>query len=166
MIKLHFCKTRANRVPVEVLANWTIDADPARTRAAYLRWRQEGTYCCDCAYCRNFEAARSHIYSSELLRSLAKLGVAPPLKETEVYELGEVEPERRLYGGWFPVVGQLLAGPEGHSPRNLDEEPIRNTLEIISVSAGGVMLPEAFRAEPVVDINFLAVVPWVLEELA
>lgn len=82
-------------------------------------------------------------------------------KEAEVYELTRLAPGLRLYGGWFHFVGRLEEETgEGAKPAGVSE-PFS-----ISVHDKPVLVPEAFQGVPLLQLDFNAHVPWVLQEPA
>jgi hypothetical protein len=132
---------------------WILEVDAAATSAAYAAARPVGPEACGCRECRNFIAARHAAYPAELKELAARLGVVP-LTETETYENGPLEsaqPLIRLYGGFFHFVGRIVRDP-GTGDSDIYFLPERS------------LLPDAFGAKPVVQVEFSFPVPWVLEE--
>jgi hypothetical protein len=132
---------------------WILEVDAAATSAAYAAAGPVGPEACRCRDCRNFIAARDAAYPAELKELATRLGVVP-LTETEIWEYGPFDSEQplvRLYGGFFHFVGRILRDP-GTGDFDVHFRPDRS------------LLPDAFGAQPVVQVGFSFPVPWMLEE--
>ncbi len=92
--------------------DWVLDADPDATQAAYVRARTGGSEECGCDTCRNFIAARTHVYPAEVVALFSQLGV-DPTKEGEAYWTHRSADGLHHYGGWFHFVGSIVSGPAG-----------------------------------------------------
>jgi hypothetical protein len=87
---------------------------------------------------------------------LESLGI-DPTKEAEVYELGALPDDRRLYGGFYHLVGRLLHAPEGDGSRPIGEEfsgYFTRNLHLV---------PPGFP-QPTLQLEFSGPIPWVLAE--
>jgi hypothetical protein len=135
---------------------WALECDVDATRRAYEQIAVMPRQVCDCLYCRNFEAARSVAIPDEALALYAQLGISPEL-EVETYELG---PPRggpgREYGGWHHFVGTVEVDP-GRSTKLTPEFEIW-------FREGRDLASSAFAGLPLVQVEFHATVPWVLDE--
>jgi hypothetical protein len=105
--------------------------------------------------CQNFVAARDAglVYPDEVVQLFNKLGI-DVTRECEVHCYGQVLPGRHEYGGFFNVIGRLVA----------DEN------FLTEVAPGFQLYPmaQALRLmggfpEPAFRVEFLANVPWVID---
>ena len=105
---------------------------------------------CGCADCQNFAAQRAAIYPEPFRQLLAELGI-DPLKEGEVYAIGSIERDKLSYGGWFYFTGEMIAAGE----RNTDLNGFEYWINALCPAA-------AFRGEPVLTVEFLTTLDWIL----
>lgn len=149
--------------------DWVIECDPERTRQIYASLGPTGPLECTCLHCKNFQAARSRVYPTDVLDLFARMGIEP-LIENEVYEMGALEPGVHLYGGWLHLVGKILARPAderacGDKAASLVPRQIEDCTPFkLQFSEGRDCIREAFVDEQVVQADFTAAVPWVLDE--
>ena len=132
---------------------WTIRVDVAATRKAYKQIAQGGAEDCGCEGCRNFVLAREEAYEPETLRFLREAGI-DYRKEGEAYDLFRSSSGKRLYGGWFFLVGMIEKSPEGTAETRLSRSCQ------LSFCAASAPRPQCFRDRPCVEVNFCAEVPW------
>src|SRR5438045_2062129 len=95
------------------LGSWTIEYDAEATAKCVQAMGGGSPEECGCADCKRFAAARVRAYPARFVELLRTLGTEPT-SESEIYYLGELSRGRHRYGGWFHVVGKLIAGPEGY----------------------------------------------------
>jgi hypothetical protein len=139
------------------LDGWVLECNVEATRQAYVRVADTRPKQCDCLYCRNFAAARSLAYPAEALALYSQVGISPHL-EAEVYELGPaVSGSSREYGGWHHFVGHVVSDPTRKTR-------VTPSFEMWFHEARDLAAP-AFVEQPLVQVEFLATVPWVLGEL-
>lgn len=148
---------------------WTIDIDLERTRAVYEKRLRGAPEECGCVHCRNFVAAREHVYTPEVLALLSRFGLMPPMREAEIYHNAPLESGLHSYGGWFHFVGQLIDGEDAWQPSGPNSDlfvPEKfNTRFQIGISRDISLVPaEAFGISTLVQLDFAAEVPWLLEE--
>ena len=149
------------------LAHSKIEYDAQATRQAYARRDRGSPEECGCLDCRNFAAARPQVYSEQALYLFAKLGINAD-RESEIYHNGRLSSSLHSYGGWFHFVGKFLPGASNQQDKN---ENI-HTFEFVSLSeyfqiavtSHVVLVPEAFKGLPLLQLEFLAEVPWVIDE--
>lgn len=140
------------------ITDWVIGVDLEKTAEFY----QNELEVCDCLYCRNFAGA-SLLENEQLYSILKKLGInaATP---NHVSFFPTDDKEKLLYIGNYPFTGKVLKG-ELCSISNWNET---NTLKIENFAIGFSeeleLVPEDF-SEPVIQVNFEAIMPWVLDEL-
>lgn len=147
------------------VGRWTLRVDVEATRAAYAAVPAGGTDRCRCEQCVNFERARERAYPPELRALLEELGV-DWRKEAEACHLTRLRPGWHLYNGWFHVVAVIESGREawrrvGDSLSEPDFERLGDSLQV-GISTREHLLPAPFRGRPVVQLELLAEVPWVL----
>jgi hypothetical protein len=139
---------------------WRLCSDREATRRAYKCVEIAGPEACGCSYCRNFAAARDQVYPAEVRSLFGDLGI-DPCREAEVYHMCRLKSGLHLYGGWFHFVGRIEEEGEevgkfclegGTGPFNLffHEKP--------------VLVPDPFQGLPLVQLEFTAQAPWILEE--
>ena len=134
---------------------WVLEVDPDATRRAYAALPSGSPEVCGCLECRNFVAARPSVYPAEARELYAQLGI-DPAKEAEIYRKVELESGLHSYGGWHHLIGRILTDPGGivtitdHFVLYLSDRP--------------ALVPNSFRGQPIVQVEFLAEVAWALEE--
>jgi hypothetical protein len=141
-----------------VFGRWRLACERDATRQAYARIPIGGPEECGCCYCRNFAAARDHVYPVEVRALFEDLGI-DFTKEAEVYEVG-LENGLHLYGGWFHCIGRIEN--EGDEVGQFDmggPGPFK-----FFVHDKPNVVHECFRGAALLQIEFDAQVPWVLEE--
>ena len=143
---------------------WTVDSDPARTRALYRAVAQGAAARCGCADCRNFAGARPEHFPpafGELLEALA----VDPHKEAVVSLVAPLEGRRGLYSGSYLFCGSLLTGRPHRGFPFLSERV--DVFEQIHPEAHVALRPGVNSDHPwsgvvCVRLEFLVVLPWVL----
>ena len=146
------------------IGRWEIDCDPLQTAACYANG--VGSEVCECSDCRNFRAA-SDLAFPQAFRDFANsmgIDVSKPAELCHYGSPGEPCPT----SGWFHFVGALRSGSDAWvqtSPNTsqLDSEPAFG-LKGIGFTTEIALLPDSFKGQPVVQLEFETVVPWVLEE--
>ena len=91
------------------IGGYVVEHDREATAAAYSRIAVPGPEECGCWYCRNWAAGREQLVPVAVRDLLARLGV-PLAGEIEVWEVPD-ERHAHLYGGWYMVVGRVVAKP-------------------------------------------------------
>ena len=146
---------------------WHLHSDVEATRKAYRLIEAGGPERCGCPTCLNFIAARHLVYPSEVEILLHRLGIAAGM-EAEVYEIGPLDNGMRLYEGRFHFVGRIQQ--EGPTIWDFDEQNDGNPrgppdgISILFFHDQPAVLPEPFRGQSIVQLEFQARVPWVLAE--
>jgi hypothetical protein len=133
---------------------WSVLVDREATRRAYAQC-SSGAAACDCAPCRNYVAARDHAFPDSVLALLSDLGIDPRC-EAEVYSQGRDENGLHKYGGWFHFVGELEA--------EIDNIESVGDHFMLWFTRHLALVPLAFENSPLVQLEFVAGVPWVLDE--
>jgi len=164
------------RVELHVL-DWRVRADPEATRLAHESMQCGGPESCGCGYCRNFAAARQQTYPSQALDLFGRLGIRPN-RESEIGTPMRMAEGRWLYTGWFHFVGEILDGPRlppavatvpaagrvaGGTLYALQYKSLVSGFEL-AFSDEAHLVPETFRGQQVVQLEFATEVPWVLSE--
>lgn len=98
-----------------VFGRWTLDTDPAATRAAYAKIAIGSPESCGCDPCLNFAASREATYPPAFRSLLSDLGVAFD-REAEIYHNCRLESGLHSYGGWFHFVGSIVSGSDALVP--------------------------------------------------
>ncbi len=152
---------------ITTIGPWLIECDPDATRCCYAKipWGAD----CDCAPCRNLDALGPAAFPANALVIFEELGIDLH-KPAEVYHAARLANGLHHYAGWYHCVGQILSGsdawqPEASSPElhRLHAEPLSDHFSIGCTSRLR-LVPEAFAACSVVQIEFTAELPWVLAE--
>jgi hypothetical protein len=149
-------------------ARWELESDPVITRDIFGRLSTGAPEACGCAPCRNFAAARNQVYPADVTRLFGLLGIALD-HEAEVYHTHCIAPGKHHYGGWFHFVGTILSGSDAlkqigaTSAWSFDLEEISPGFKLGFTRRIG-LLEAPFKGRPVVQLEFEAVVPWVLAE--
>jgi hypothetical protein len=163
------------------ILKWTVEYDAAATRHVHDEMLSGSPESCGCAGCRNFAAARNVAYPPPALDLFHQLGIEYD-RESEIGSAVDLGGGRFLYSGWFHFVGRIVAGPKGIThvatvPRGnsggigagevylIDFEPMTPGFALCLAEKKD-MLPSEFGDEPVVQLEFKAEVPWVLDEPA
>jgi hypothetical protein len=149
------------------LARSRIEYDPHATRQAYARRATGSPEECGCIECRNFAAARHEIYSEQVLKLFAQIGISAD-REAEIYYGAHLASGLHSYGGWFHFVGRILDGTGNESVANVPNfglEFVRLSEHLqIAVNSHVALVPSAFQDLPLVQLEFLAEAPWILSE--
>jgi hypothetical protein len=148
------------------LLAWTVEVDRVATREAYLRVVAGAAATCGCPSCRNFDLARPRLFPEALREALASVGV-DPTKEDSVRLIAPLEGEFSLYCGWYIFRGGVLAGRPSRGFPFLREEV--DVFECVAPGAHLALRPWQARkppwaGAPCVRLDFLVVLPWVLDE--
>lgn len=152
---------------VVAFGTYTIDADVERTREFY-RTAASVTEGCQCDGCRNYEKAVD-VLPASIRAFFDRLGVDMK-KVCECYVNAANKDGTLLYGGFYHICGSLLTGEsawqsisEAHAFWN-DEAAFAVTDSFrVSVHNGIDLLEDGFPL-PVVQLEFSADIPWVLDE--
>jgi len=143
-----------------VFGRWRLFCDREATRRAFNYIQIGGPESCGCCYCRNFAAARVQVYPTEVRSFFEDIGIDFS-KEAEVYEMGRLESGLRRYGGWFHCVGRIEAKDEEVGKFDLEGG---TAFFDLYVHEKPVLVPDCFQGSPLLQLDFHAQVPWVLEE--
>ncbi len=148
-------------------ARWKLDCDPEDTRGAHARRLKGGPEECGCLTCRNFALARPQLYPPEVLSLFEKLGI-PSDREAEVYHITRLPSGLHLYGGFFHLVGALVAGDDvkkraKSSIRTFELEPVSDRFSL-GFTRDVQLVPETFAGLALVQLEFTAESPWVIDE--
>jgi hypothetical protein len=149
-------------------ARWEIEADVEATAAAYARRGPGAADSCGCQPCRNFAAARAHVFPTRASNLLDSLGVRPIL-EAEISQTHEIRPGWRHYMGFLHVVGRIVSGEDAWSPVGREGacrfcgEPITPSFSL-GFTNRIALIPDCFPKDGLLQVEFTAEVPWVLEE--
>jgi len=149
------------RLPV---GRWLIDCDPDTTRRCYAQL-PVGTGC-SCQQCRNFDAAAGRTFPPEFVRLLDTLGV-DPTKPAELCHWCREPSGLYLTGGWFHLVGSIVAGED--VVELVDNVGLVRFEELVpglkfGFSSYLALVREVFEGLPLIQLKFETRVPWVLAE--
>lgn len=136
--------------------------DKKATEQAY---RNFNTFCveqCPCSFCENFNASRDEIYTAEFLKLLHKIGINPR-QEAEVYHIKACNNNKHLYGGWFHFVGRLNNRSPSNGQSAIEKINFGENLKVF-ITDQTMLIDSAFQNKPVLQLEFIVVVPWLIEE--
>jgi hypothetical protein len=143
---------------------WTIRAEPEKTRAAYegLLGASER---CGCNICKNYVAAREQVFGEDAQALMAQLGV-DWRREIDVVHTHRIARGRHAYEGWFHLFGAIDSGRDAYVPRGdlfaQELEPCGDTLSLgFTARLRGVSA--AWVNAPIVQLEFAAIAPWLLD---
>lgn len=145
---------------------YRLDVDVERTRAFY---DTEAGICCTCAGCRNFAALRNRI-PQEIASFLGQLGI-DPMKPTDMSAVYAPDKNSVFYDGWYHICGSILKGTEPEKQIGPKQWQVKEEYFLPLDDRGGSvlfrekrdLLPVGFP-EPVIQVNVMFVLRWVLEE--
>jgi hypothetical protein len=141
-----------------IFNDWVIEVDKEATKNYYDNHKVEDD--CSCLYCDNYRAYCGKL-TPELLNFFGQLGIDPK-KEGEFMDLDTGDDKLRPFLGMYHIVGRIVSGPD-NTDRDWNE---LNLIKIQNYKFGFnreiYCLPEDFP-EPVIQLDFSATIPWVLE---
>lgn len=136
------------------LGGWVLDCDVEATRRAYAQMESGDCNQCTCLPCRNFVAARALAYPEAGLRLYEQLGIRPD-READADELGPSDARGRLYYGWHHFVGRVV-----HDP---GDAVVLDGVTFSFLESRFRAHP-AFDGHPLVQMEFVTSIPWLLAE--
>jgi hypothetical protein len=146
-----------------IVGRWHVCCDREATRRSYEAVDTGSPERCGCCHCRNFVAARGVVYTHEVLDLLDRLGI-DECKEAEICEYTRLESGRHLYGGFFHFVGSMEQGADAiRLDGGVDFEPLAEHFAV-GFTCQVSLVPPAFAGLPLVQLEFSAQVPWILED--
>jgi hypothetical protein len=135
------------------LGDQTACFDRAATEFAYASLEGGDADRCGCDPCRNFALQRTVAYPPDFLALLDRLGI-DSLKEGEAVHYGEDSSGKHNYGGWFYFIGTMeVAG----------EYQIEKDGFSYWIGTSFPQPPPPFRHKPVLALEFMTRLPWLLE---
>ncbi|HEV3259366.1 MAG TPA: hypothetical protein VG013_21045 [Gemmataceae bacterium] len=143
-----------------VFGRWRLCCDREATRRAYKFIEIGGPEACGCCHCRNFAAARGQVYPGEVRSLFEELGI-DSCREAEVYQMGRLASGLHLYGGWFHCLGRIEQ--EGKEVGKFDLEGGTGPFNLFFHDKPA-LVPGPFQGLPLLQLEFTAEVPWVLQE--
>lgn len=149
---------------------WRLMVDPDATRLAYARLDQRWPRSagCDCSGCLNFRAQLDGVYPAAVRALFTRVGVQPG-DEIELAEYGPLDSERHKYAGWFHIVGKVESGRDVHhddipgQPTGFDVEQVADHFWL-GFSEWTALVQMPFKGVPLLQFDFAADVPWILNE--
>ena len=149
------------------IARWQLEINPAIT----ARCHEQATigWNCDCVPCRNFKALDKKAFSATALDLFERLGV-DYRKPVEAYHNARLENGLHNYGGWFHLVGKIESGAD--ALKQIGDTPCQGTFELEPLGEHFLfgfsnclgLVRESFRDQPLVQLEFITEVPWVLRD--
>ena len=129
--------------------HWEIEFDRELTTQAFLHLPAQ----CDCAYCRNFLIAFQKS-APEFVALLQRLGI-DPAQPAEIVHYNDNRDGTHHYGWWYHFVGQIISGTESW-------EDFAQGMKI-ELRDKDELAPKDFP-RPIIQVEFLSNLPWVLAE--
>lgn len=143
-----------------IYESWVIEYDDVLTRNIYNDLIG-GAENCGCELCRNFSHARRSVYSDCLKKMLGQLCISAE-KEAELCYFYRLSPGWHLYKGWFHFIGTIKEKPP--SDELLIYKQVPDELDFAwSFSSKQDLIPKAFGRNPVVQLDWIGKVPWVID---
>jgi hypothetical protein len=153
----------------EKVLKWKIEFDKELTIQAYSGLRGN----CDCAYCRNFLIAL-HDLSPEFFELLQRLGI-DPTQPTEIVYYESNNDGSHLYGWWYHCVGRIIDGNDGLHHNGWLYPFVGGKIDgkgsfiefVPGIQVGFNSKDELASKKfprPIIQIEFIANLPWVLAE--
>jgi hypothetical protein len=146
------------------IGRWNVEVDESRTKDFYSNYH-EISRDCSCQGCRNYVSSCTQ-YSEEVKQFFQWFGI-DATKEAEVYVCAKNDDGTILYGGFYHVVGTLISGEDywhQDGKENSYAEPYKlNDNFSYGFTKGNALVPEGFP-EPILQLEFMASLPWILEE--
>ena len=147
-------------------SRWRVSCDAEATKKAFAAISTGAPEACGCEPCRNFAAQRSEAYPPQARELFLSLGIDPN-REAEIYHMARLGSGKHLYGGWFHFVGAIQEGRDAsrqvsESLWHPDLEPVSGAFNLGFTSRTG-LVPESFQGQPIVQVEFTAQLPWILE---
>jgi len=134
---------------------WQVEHDPQITRALYAAGIEQAQLC-ECSPCRNFRSLGTDAFHPTVRTMLLALGI-DPAQPAEVHQAGPSRYGRIQYGGFFHFVGRVLSGDREHLAET--DGGFR-----YFVHEAAQLVPKAFTGHPVIQLEFVVSLPWVLSE--
>jgi hypothetical protein len=145
---------------------WEIESDTEATRRAYRDVHKGNPEECGCEPCLNFIAARKQIYSGEISSMFDDLGIFSD-REAEIYHMCRLPSGFHYYGGWFHFVGRILSGADAAKQirENVWQPDLHTSTDHFKFgfSSRVQQVKPAFAGLPLVQFEFSAEVPWLLD---
>lgn len=141
--------------------SWEIEYDEMLTRQIYKKLIS-GPEKCVCDNCKNFLLARENFYPESLKEILNQLGIDYK-KETELCYFNRIETGWHLYKGWFHFVGKFQKPPKDNDLRIYEMVPDFEDFAW-SFFDKRDLVPEEFGNNPVVQLEWIGILPWVIDE--
>lgn len=146
---------------------YVIDIDIDKTRRFY-QTAENIAYGCNCSGCRNFEKAVSYL-PQEIIEIFDKMGIDMK-KVREAYVNCKNSDGKLFYAGFYHICGKLLSGSSpwketSQMSKELDDKELFKINENFQIAfQEEVDLLEENFPLPVIQLEFFANIPWVLEE--
>jgi|SRR5579862_3228458 len=150
-----------------VFARWELQCDPMATHELYRRRTTGSAEGCGCLPCLNFAAARNRLYPSSVLNLFEQLGISYD-REIEVSYNARIDVGKYHYAGFFHLVGKILNGADASrqiaaNAWAFDLEKVDERFQL-GFTSRIALLDKSFASLPVVQLEFQAIVPWLLAE--
>lgn len=129
-----------------------VEIDVEKTKAFYENAEYITSHC-QCSGCRNFEKA-ANLISEKATSIFNDMGIDMQ-KACEVYGITENNNNTLYYGGFYHLCGKLISSEQSNNR-------IDDNFEFIFTDE--IDLLEDNFPEPVIQLEFYATVPWLLEE--
>lgn len=146
------------------IARWLIDHDAEATRRCYAS-RPTGAGC-ECAYCRNAEQLGEKVFPRDFLDVLKALGI-DPTKPVELMHYCKESSGVYSTGGFFHFVGSIISGEDAfhwHNGTGSARFEDWNSAFQFGLTKQVHLVADVFDGLPLVQLEFVARIPWVLNE--
>ena len=148
------------------VGRWTLESDAEATRKAYAAIPTGSAEECGCTPCLNFAAQRAEVYPAGVLELFAELGISNN-REAEISHMARLETGKHFYSGWFHFVGSIVSGADAAKQiaKNLWQPDLESQSDLFALgfSARSDLVREPFKGLPIVQFEFTAKIPWIIE---
>jgi len=147
------------------IGRWELDIDPVLTADCFARYPKDAL--CNCEGCRNFRALGENAFPIPFRALAAELGIDLS-KPSELGHYDTGPGSLHDMHGWFHLVGSIRSGHDAkrrvaENSWCADDEPLLGLPEL-GFTNRIALLPEAFKGQPIVQLDFRMEVPWVLDD--
>jgi hypothetical protein len=151
-------------VSISNFGRWSVKFDPEETAHRYAQLSLGNG--CSCTECVNFATVGLDAFPKDFQKIADQLGI-DVRKPAELCHYNKEANGLRLTGGWFHAVGSLESGADAFKET---EVPGASTADFEKLPSGAEfgfsskvqLVANAFKGGPLVQVDFLTRVPWLL----
>lgn len=149
---------------------WTLRVDVEATRNAYALVSKGSAEECFCLSCQNYVLCRDKILPKKARSLFKRMGV-DFTKEVKLFDADKLNSGFYAYSGWLHYIGHIESGRDSSVLiSNLEEfraysfnlEPVGDRFDVGFTDRDIGLYHETFSQHPLVQIEFMAELPWLL----